>query len=1170
MEIRASSRLNQARCKGCTNASSIWGRSWGCRDSKNVTVQLVQSTLTPARACKNLCLLQRGITPSMEIRANSRLNLARCKGCTNASSIWGRCWGYRESNNVAVQLVQSTHKPARYCKHLRLLQRRIMPSVEIRANSRLNLAQCKGCIKASSKWGRSWVYRQSENVTVQLVQSTHKSARARKCLRLLQRRIKLSMEIRATSRLNLARCKGCTNASSIWGRSWVYREYKNATFQSVQSTHKPKRTCLHLRRLQRRVMPSMEIRANSRLNLARCNGWTNARSIWGRSWGYRESINATVQLVRWTHKPARACKHLPLLQHRVMPSMEIRANSRLNLAWCKGCTKASSIWGRSWVYRESKIVTVQLVQSTHKPARACKHLRLLQCRVMPSMEICANSRLKLARCKGCTNASGIWGRSWVYREYKNATVQSVQSTHKPKRACLHLRRLQRRVMPSMEIRANSRLNLARCNGWTNARSIWGRSWGYRESINATVQLVRWTHKPARACKHLPLLQHRVMPSMEIRANSRLNLAWCKGCTKASSIWGRSWVYRESKIVTVQLVQSTHKPARACKHLRLLQRRVMPSMEIRATSRLNLARCKGCTNASSIWGRIWGYSESKNVTVQLVQSTHKSARARKRLRLLQRRIKLSMEIRATSRLNLAQCKGCTNASSIWGRSWGYSESKNVSVQLVQSTHKPARTCKHLRLLQCGIMPSIEIRANSRLNLARWKGCTNASSIWGRSWVYREYKNATFQSVQSTHKPKRTCLHLRRLQRRVMPSMEIRANSRLNLARCNGWTNARSIWGRSWGYRESINATVQLVRWTHKPARACKHLPLLQHRVMPSMEIRANSRLNLAWCKGCTKASSIWGRSWVYRESKIVTVQLVQSTHKPARACKHLRLLQCRVMPSMEICANSRLKLARCKGCTNASGIWGRSWVYREYKNATVQSVQSTHKPKRACLHLRRLQRRVMPSMEIRANSRLNLARCNGWTNARSIWGRSWGYRESINATVQLVRWTHKPARACKHLPLLQHRVMPSMEIRANSRLNLAWCKGCTKASSIWGRSWVYRESKIVTVQLVQSTHKPARACKHLRLLQRRVMPSMEIRATSRLNLARCKGCTNANSIWGRSWGYKESKNETVQLVQSMHKPALACKHLRLLQRRECRVNGNSRKFTAKGSPVQRLH
>ena len=40
------------------------------------------------------------IEPSMEIRANSRLNLGRNKGCTNASSILRRSLGYGEFKNV--------------------------------------------------------------------------------------------------------------------------------------------------------------------------------------------------------------------------------------------------------------------------------------------------------------------------------------------------------------------------------------------------------------------------------------------------------------------------------------------------------------------------------------------------------------------------------------------------------------------------------------------------------------------------------------------------------------------------------------------------------------------------------------------------------------------------------------------------------------------------------------------------------------------------------------------------------------------------------------------------------------------------------------------------------------------------------------------------------------
>ena len=46
---------------------------------------------------------------------------------------------------------------------------------------------------------------------------------------------------------------------------------------------------------------------------------------------------------------------------------------------------------------------------------------------------------------------------------------------------------------------------------------------------------------------------------------------------------------------------------------------------------------------------------------------------------------------------------------------------------------------------------------------------------------------------------------------------------------------------------------------------------------------------------------------------------------------------------------------------------------------------------------------------------------------------------------------------------------------------------------------------------KTAHKAVLAGQYLRSLQRRIVPSMEIRLTSRLFLVRYKGCTNARYI-----------------------------------------------------------
>ena len=67
----------------------------------------------------------------------------------------------------------------------------------------------------------------------------------------------------------------------------------------------------------------------------------------------------------------------------------------------------------------------------------------------------------------------------------------------------------------------------------------------------------------------------------------------------------------------------------------MQRHVVPSIEIRVNSRLILARFKGCTNARCILSRIYGHEEFKNVNPFSVQKVHKAVRAGQLLRHMQR-------------------------------------------------------------------------------------------------------------------------------------------------------------------------------------------------------------------------------------------------------------------------------------------------------------------------------------------------------------------------------------------------------------------------------------------------------------------------------------------------------------------------------------------------------
>ena len=230
---------------------------------------------------------------------------------------------------------------------------------------------------------------------------------------------------------------------------------------------------------------------------------------------------------------------------------------------------------------------------------------------------------------------------------------------------------------------------------------------------------------------------------------------------------------------------------------------MPSMETHVHSRLFLARYKGCTNARCILSRRYGHEKFKNVNPFSVQKVHKAVRAGQYIRPIQRRIVPSLEIRVHSRLILPRYKGCTNARCILSRSYGHEEFKNVNPFSVQKAHKVARAGQYLRPMQRRIVPSMEIRAHSRLNLARYKGWTNARRILPRSYGHEEFKDVNLFSVQKAQKALRAGQYLRSLQRRIVPSMEIHVHSRLFLARYKGCNNARYILSGSYGHEEFTN-------------------------------------------------------------------------------------------------------------------------------------------------------------------------------------------------------------------------------------------------------------------------------------------------------------------------------------------------------------------------------
>ena len=187
----------------------------------------------------------------------------------------------------------------------------------------------------------------------------------------------------------------------------------------------------------------------------------------------------------------------------------------------------------------------------------------------------------------------------------------------------------------------------------------------------------------------------------------------------------------------------------------------------------------------------------------MQKSHKAVRAGQYLRPMQLRIVPSMEIGVHSRLILARYKGCTNASCILPRSYGLAEFKNVNPFPVQKAHKAVRAGQYLRPMHLRIVPSMEIGVHSRLILARYKGCTNARCILPRSYGLAEFKTVNPFSVQKAHKAVRAGQYLRPMQLRVVTSMEIGVYSRLILARYKGCTNARCILPRSYGLAEFKN-------------------------------------------------------------------------------------------------------------------------------------------------------------------------------------------------------------------------------------------------------------------------------------------------------------------------------------------------------------------------------
>ena len=190
---------------------------------------------------------------------------------------------------------------------------------------------------------------------------------------------------------------------------------------------------------------------------------------------------------------------------------------------------------------------------------------------------------------------------------------------------------------------------------------------------------------------------------------------------------KKYGHEEFKNLNPFSVQKAYKAVRSAQYLRPLLLSTVPSMEIRAYSRVFIARYKGCTNARCILSRSYGHEEFKNVNPFSVQKAHKAVQAAQYFRPMLRCTEPSMEIHVHSRLFLARYKGCTNAWCILSRSYGHEEFKNVNPISVQKAHKAVEACQYHRLLLRGIVQSMEIRVHSSHFLARYKGCTNARCI-----------------------------------------------------------------------------------------------------------------------------------------------------------------------------------------------------------------------------------------------------------------------------------------------------------------------------------------------------------------------------------------------------------------------------------------------------------
>ena len=207
---------------------------------------------------------------------------------------------------------------------------------------------------------------------------------------------------------------------------------------------------------------------------------------------------------------------------------------------------------------------------------------------------------------------------------------------------------------------------------------------------------------ARACTiHRRI--YRVVSGLQCRNLRKFGATYSQVhvCTNARCIWKWSYGGGEPKIANPQSVQEVYKPPQACTIPIRMPRPVWPTMEI--------------------W-QIRGYI-SPDIVFAPMQGAHEREAMGEE----------SMKLQTLSR-----CKKRTDL------------------------HGSAKY--HVACCAVYVGPTMEICANSRLHIPRFRVCTNASCIRKGSYGGGEHEIANPQSVQKAYRPVRACTIHRRIPRR----------------------------------------------------------------------------------------------------------------------------------------------------------------------------------------------------------------------------------------------------------------------------------------------------------------------------------------------------------------------------------------------------------------------